>query len=560
MLRKTILLTIFVLIFQLFGEKSQRENTYFKFFAPSHVKTNQTFQTSIVYSFPEDSTESIEFFLTANLQFQIEKAELRTPGNFVPIIYENYTDELTREQGYRIKITKNQGIPFRPGGNFIIIFDIRGLNHYEITFTSWGITKKGRRSTKIQSEQGVDLEDKYKFTSKVKVYKPQERAGKLFQFTKNSQLSISFSEIKEERVIVETWINLSNPDQEILQIYNKATASTELILKSNKFQFLSLSDYKSDITFYRQQFVSLNSWYHLFIAFNNNQKRVSVFVNGRLIIQYVIKNANNIKDLEYSFLNKDEKNIKLDLLRVWKTGATVERFWKYMHFVTAGEDSSAILAQITFDNSNNLKFSKEIIITASEINYAVSDAPIFNSTPDLNVLYLGKTYLLEWNEAEGSNAENYILQRSTNGTDFTTVISYNALKNREKKYSHSDEITGDFKVIYYRILQRNSDGTTSFSNTVKIGAGDTETFIIHNNYPNPFNPKTIINLEIIEDTQAKVTVHDLEGKEIAVLHDGFIRKGQYQFSFDGEGLPSGIYLYSVSSPGFSQTKKMILAK
>ena len=55
-------------------------------------------------------------------------------------------------------------------------------------------------------------------------------------------------------------------------------------------------------------------------------------------------------------------------------------------------------------------------------------------------------------------------------------------------------------------------------------------------------------------------VYNLEGKEVAALFQGYLAQGEYHFTFDGSELPSGIYLYKISSPNFNQTKKMILAK
>ena len=89
---------------------------------------------------------------------------------------------------------------------------------------------------------------------------------------------------------------------------------------------------------------------------------------------------------------------------------------------------------------------------------------------------------------------------------------------------------------------------------------DLEEFVINQNFPNPFNPSTQISIEVLVDSNFEIVVYSLEGKEVGVLHNGFLAKGKYQFKCDGSELPSGIYLYKVSSPNFSRTKKMILAK
>jgi len=95
---------------------------------------------------------------------------------------------------------------------------------------------------------------------------------------------------------------------------------------------------------------------------------------------------------------------------------------------------------------------------------------------------------------------------------------------------------------------------------VKIGQGITEPFIVEQNYPNPFNPTTSIVVDLLQDSDVQIIIYNLEGKEIAKLFKGFLTSGTHKFSFDASELPSGIYLYKVSTPEFSSTKKMILTK
>lgn len=81
-----------------------------------------------------------------------------------------------------------------------------------------------------------------------------------------------------------------------------------------------------------------------------------------------------------------------------------------------------------------------------------------------------------------------------------------------------------------------------------------------NNYPNPFNPETIIKFGISDEGKYSITVYDLTGKEISVLTDGYKKPGEYSVKFMSNGLPSGIYFYKLESRNFSETKRMILIK
>jgi gluconolactonase len=92
-------------------------------------------------------------------------------------------------------------------------------------------------------------------------------------------------------------------------------------------------------------------------------------------------------------------------------------------------------------------------------------------------------------------------------------------------------------------------------------------FELYANYPNPFNPKTVIRYDLpagqaglLAMTRVNLKVYDLSGREVAILENGLKTPGSYSTTFDGSGLASGIYFARLSSGGLNQTKKMILIK
>lgn len=85
-------------------------------------------------------------------------------------------------------------------------------------------------------------------------------------------------------------------------------------------------------------------------------------------------------------------------------------------------------------------------------------------------------------------------------------------------------------------------------------------YLLENNYPNPFNPSTLIKFYIPEATFVKLKVFDLLGKEIRTLVNEERKSGFHKIIFDGNGLPSGVYFYSLQTSKYSETKKMILIR
>jgi hypothetical protein len=80
------------------------------------------------------------------------------------------------------------------------------------------------------------------------------------------------------------------------------------------------------------------------------------------------------------------------------------------------------------------------------------------------------------------------------------------------------------------------------------------------NYPNPFNPATVIRYRVPAVRNVKLAVHDLLGREVAVLVDEKQPPGTYQATFDGTGLASGVYMVRLSAGDFVQTRKMLLIR
>ena len=82
------------------------------------------------------------------------------------------------------------------------------------------------------------------------------------------------------------------------------------------------------------------------------------------------------------------------------------------------------------------------------------------------------------------------------------------------------------------------------------------------NYPNPFNPETVINYQLPESGFVTLKVYDILGKEIATLVNEYKEAGfyNYQFAISNYKLTSGIYIYTLNVNGITQSKKMILAK
>ncbi len=92
-----------------------------------------------------------------------------------------------------------------------------------------------------------------------------------------------------------------------------------------------------------------------------------------------------------------------------------------------------------------------------------------------------------------------------------------------------------------------------------------DTFVLGNNYPNPFNPVTTITYELPEQARVTLTIYNALGQKVRTLVDADQNTGRYKVRWDsrsdaGTQVASGTYLYRIEAGDFVATKTLILIK
>ncbi len=83
---------------------------------------------------------------------------------------------------------------------------------------------------------------------------------------------------------------------------------------------------------------------------------------------------------------------------------------------------------------------------------------------------------------------------------------------------------------------------------------------LYQNFPNPFNPYTIIEYQIPIFEYVNLIIYDILGKQISILVNQEQRPGIYNVTWDASNYSSRIYLYQIKTDFFILTKKMVLIK
>jgi len=89
-------------------------------------------------------------------------------------------------------------------------------------------------------------------------------------------------------------------------------------------------------------------------------------------------------------------------------------------------------------------------------------------------------------------------------------------------------------------------------------------YVLHEAYPNPFNPSTRIRYGVPERSTVRLEVYDMVGKSVAVLISGERSAGYYEVEWMANGQPSGVYIVRLitqsTSKTFSASRKLMLMK
>ena len=126
------------------------------------------------------------------------------------------------------------------------------------------------------------------------------------------------------------------------------------------------------------------------------------------------------------------------------------------------------------------------------------------------------------------------------------------------------------KHVIYSIWQR-SDSPEAFYSASDVDFGDETTavdeteeqladVVLKESYPNPFHTTSTIGYKLEKGAFATLKIYDIYGREVSTLVNGFQAPGEYEVTFNGENLSSGIYFYMLKAGNEVASRRMILQK
>ena len=201
----------------------------------------------------------------------------------------------------------------------------------------------------------------------------------------------------------------------------------------------------------------------------------------------------------------------------------------------------------------------------SFLGYSVDNlAP--EAPEDLELVLVEDGVGLSWHPSESLDLDFYQLERST----YVLFDDFDMIEVESSQFFDSEY--DENQTVYYRVSAVDNNGNSSdYSVIVSTDVLNIKneflpiSYKLYQNYPNPFNPLTTISYDLPIDSEINLIIYDINGRIIKSLYNGHQDAGSRSIIWDatnnlGDPVSSGMYLYSIQSKGFNQTRKMLFLK
>jgi len=142
---------------------------------------------------------------------------------------------------------------------------------------------------------------------------------------------------------------------------------------------------------------------------------------------------------------------------------------------------------------------------------------------------------------------------------------YSVIGGELEQVIRSEE--GDLCYVSTDLVSSSNQTVTIYVNPDIVGVNEQipRSWSLEQNFPNPFNPNTLIHFEIPRETDLSLTVFDVSGRRVKTLINGIVQAGSHDLFWDGLDdqniqVESGIYFYTLDIQGHKQTRKMTLLR
>jgi len=275
-------------------------------------------------------------------------------------------------------------------------------------------------------------------------------------------------------------------------------------------------------------------------------------------------------DLVYlggDFTQVNGSTFRSRLAAVDKLSGTVSIAWipsanSSVYNLTVAPVSKALLVAGNFTTMTNVSTRYFVVLENP------SDPALPVELTSFSAKTIDGTVNLFWETKTEIDNYGFEIERSVAGAAWVKAgfVEGHGTSNSPKYYNFVDKEKLPGKVAY-RLKQIDNDGSYTYSHSVEVNAALPATVTLEQNFPNPFNPETVIRYALPVAGDVSLKVYDATGRQVTTLVQKTQEAGNQSivFSAAGSGIASGVYLYKLhvaTADGrhFTQTRKLVVMK
>lgn len=201
-----------------------------------------------------------------------------------------------------------------------------------------------------------------------------------------------------------------------------------------------------------------------------------------------------------------------------------------------------------------------IVVTSgntSQVDFALQH--MYNPPVNLTYTYTAPNVILQWSAPVGPGLTGYNIYRNDEVINTVTSLLF-----------IDPNVPAGTYTYYITALYGDYESVPSNEVEVEVPVGNDPNLLptvtkLGGNYPNPFNPTTLINFSVAEHGHVSIEVYNIKGEKVSTLRNNEMDAGNYSVTWNGiddngRSVSSGVYFYKMKAGKYGETKKMILMK
>jgi hypothetical protein len=345
--------------------------------------------------------------------------------------------------------------------------------------------------------------------------------------------------------------------------------------------------------------ISTGTWFHVAAVYDGtlagNSNRMKLYIDGSSITltysgtipatTFIFSGISEYVSYPYenSGMGSEYFGGYLDELRIWSYARTGTQINDDMYTPLSGSETGLVAywkfdengGQIAYDETSNNYHGTLGSTTGVDVNdpgWFESDAPLPVTLSSFTAIYENSTPILHWTtQSESSNLGWNVYRSFSQNMGQASQINNELIPGAGTTSEPTDyQFTDEYDVIvgqtyWYWLESISGAGETEIYGPVSLTITSEGNDIpdipivteLHQNFPNPFNPSTLISFDIKENETGVLSIYNIKGQ--LIVTDEF-EVGRHHYAWDARDHSSGIYLYKLQTESYTKIMKMLLVK